>query len=267
MSRIWKACLMAILASGLLVAGCDNQSGDDRDEKKRKQSEAKEPEESADDEQAEAEEEEREADYSRENYVQASAALSCIDSKLGDDAIEDRQKVEENMLGKYGFDRESYAAAEEEFSDDEEVTARIDSELEDCDEKQARKLAGLADESSDNEEKTDEGGDDRAQAEPKPAYVGSLSGSKSDFSNFDRAKLTVTVSDDFSANGDFKGSREKGFRISLDGEVSKDNKLKLSGSEGKNEVNVEGRLKASGTRVEVSGTLWEKDFSTTMKLN
>lgn len=257
MSRIWKACLMAMLASGLLLTSCEDKAGDETetDEQKQEKSEAEEPEEA-----------EEEAEYSREDYVQASAALSCIDSELEEDAIEDREELEQNVLGKYGFDQESYAAADEEFADDEEVTSSIESELEECDEEQARKLAGLADE-EEKEGNEDEGQNKQAEAKPKPAYVGSMSAEKKDFSDFQRAKLSVTVSDDFSANGNFTGAREKGFRISLDGEVSKDNELKLSGSKGKNEVNVEGKLKESGTRVEVSGTLWDKNFTTTMKLN
>ncbi|MFB6351294.1 MAG: hypothetical protein ABEN55_08025, partial [Bradymonadaceae bacterium] len=78
----------------------------------------------------------------------------------------------------------------------------------------------------------------------------------------------VTINKDFSANGDFTGAREKGFRVPLKGKVTEDNRLKLSGTaaDGKNQVNVEGSLKNDGTMAEVSGSMWDKKFSTTIKL-
>ncbi|MFB6351295.1 MAG: hypothetical protein ABEN55_08030, partial [Bradymonadaceae bacterium] len=112
-------------------------------------------------------------------YVQAAAALSCIDSKLGDD-LENRDKVEKDVLGKYGFDQSSYDKADSKFADKNAVKSEIESKLEDCDKAHAKKLAGL------NEEGGEEAKQEEAKAKPKPmpAYVGSLSGEKSDASGF-----------------------------------------------------------------------------------
>ena len=264
MSRIWNICLLVLVAAGLTVAGCDKKGAGDKETKEQKseKSEADEPKEAQKEEEAEETEEEEEAEFSQEDYVQASAELSCIDSKLGEDQIEDREKVDENVLGKYGFDEDSYAKAEEKFAENEEANKAIETKLEECDEETAKKFAGLTDSEGEEGDK-----EEKAKPAPKPNFTGTLSGTKENASGFERAELKVTVRNDFSASGKFSGRREgKGFRISLNGEVTKDNQLKLSGADGKNKVDVSGPLKSKHALADVSGSVWEKKFSTALKL-
>ncbi len=270
--RRWTS-MLGIVAIGAAVAlvGCDRQ--DQQDGEKGEKAEAPSAEESA--EQAEQEQaEEEETEYSREDYLQVSYELSCIDAELAEDEL-DLEGVEQDVLGKYGFDAETYEQAENEFGDDQEVTDEIDSKLEECTSEKAREFAGL----SEQEDGEGEGGDDgqaesaneggsQGGSQPKPATVGTISSTIEESAGFSRAELKLTVRDDFSANGTFKGRREgKGFQVSLDGEVSEDNSLSLSGTSGKNEVSVSGPLKDSGATAEISGTIWERKFSTTMQLD
>lgn len=268
MSRIWKIGLVVFAASGLLLAGCEKEGGSDKETKEQKEekSRAEEPKEESGEEEKKAEKEES-ADYSQEDYVQAAAELSCIDSKLGDDKIEDRQKVDKNVLGKYGFDQETYEKADSALADKDAVKTKIDKQLEDCTKQKAMTFAGMEDSGDDGESEEQAEKAEESKPDPKPAYVGSLSGKKQKASGFDRVKLDVTISKDFSANGNFVGSREgKGFRVPLEGKVTRDNKLSLSGSKGKNEVTVEGNVKKGGMMTEVSGAIWDSKFSTTMKV-
>jgi hypothetical protein len=263
---------MLIAGALLASAGCDSQGQQGDQKKKAEKSEAEEPKEAEQEqEQSDEEQAETEAEYAEEDYVQASYELSCVESELSEDEVE-FEKVEKDILGKYGFDQKTYESADEEYGESDEVSGKIDSKLEDCTTEQARQFAGMGEqEESEKEDSGEKQGSEKAEGSsgsPKPANVGTMSKTIEGSAGFERAELKVTVREDFSANGTFSGRREgKGFRISLDGKVSDDNDLSLSGSSGKNDVSVDGKLKESGTKAKVSGSLWERQFTTTMSLN
>jgi hypothetical protein len=256
----------------MACAGCDRQGQKGDQNKKAEKSKAEKPAEEAEQKQQQSDEEKAEAEYSQDDYIQASYEMTCVESELSEDEVE-LDQVEQDILGKYGFDQETYEAADEEFGDSDEVSEKVDSKLEDCTTEQARQFAGTdkKEGSEDDADDGEQGGSDNSKGSspsPKPANVGTMSTTIEGAADFERAELKVTVRDDFSANGTFSGRREgKGFRISLDGKVSKDNNLSLTGSSGKNEVSVDGKLEGSGTKAKVSGSIWERQFTTTMSLN
>lgn len=260
MSRIWKVCGIALLALGLFVPACKKKGGDSGDEakkEKKEKSEAEEPKEEEKKAEKEAEEEDAGSEMSQTDYVDAAVELACVDMKLKGDDV-DSKKIKEEILGKYGFDKETYAKAEKEFAEAEEVKKEIDSSLEECTEEKAKKFAGMAD--------GEEGEKEEKKAAPKPARTGTMKAKVGGTGGFKNAELRLTVTEDFSSHGAFKGKREgKGFRVSLEGEVTKDNKLSLSGSEGKNNVDVKGTLSGDGANVTVSGSVWDRKFSVAME--
>ncbi len=276
MRRVTSTLLSLFVGVSLVCTGCDRQGQQNGQKKKAEESKAEGPAEEAEQEQQQPDgkkEDKAEAEYSQDDYVQASYELACVESELSEDEVA-LEQVEQDILGKYGFDQETYQAADEEFGDSDEVSEKIDSKLEDCTTEQARKFAGTDEQEDGDEEEAsggEQGGSEKSKGSspsPKPANVGTMSKTIEGSAGFERAELKVTVRDDFSANGTFTGRREgKGFRVSLDGKVTKDNNLTLSGSSGKNDVSVEGKLKESGTKAKVSGSIWERQFTTTMSLN
>ena len=187
------------------------------------------------------------APIEKETYVDTTFELSCIEEELGEDI--DMEETEKKFYDRKDISAEAYDMAEEFFSDKEDINDTIKSRMEDdCTKANARSYAGLE--------------------EPGPAYTGSLSGSVSGQAGFGKAQLRITVSDDFSASGKMSGKREgNGFRIPLEGKVSKNNNLSLSGSSGQNNVEVSGKLTSGGTRANVSGSLFGRDFNVTINAN
>jgi hypothetical protein len=174
----------------------------------------------------------------------------------------DMKKVEESILGKYGFEPDSYKKAEKKYGEDEEVSKKIDTMLEECTAEKAKAFAGMGEEAG-TEKKKEEA---KAKPAPTPPVTGRLTAKVEGKSGFEKAELTVMVSKDYTVSGNFSGRREgKGFSLSLSGDLSKDdNQLSLTGESGKNNVEVKGTLSKSGASTKVTGSIWEQAFSASM---
>lgn len=255
MNTWFRRCFVLLAALGLLLPACDRLTGTSDDE----EAEAEEAEEEGEEEESEEEKEQKveieldAVDFTKDDYVSASYELACIDAEL--DAEEndelDMDEVKTDILGKYAFDEETYGKADKAWGEKDDIKDKIDENLEECDEEKAKKFAGLVKE------------EEKPKAAPKPKSTGSFEAQTSG-QGFDNAVLKLNVSEDFKAYGSFRGKREKGFRIPFKGSVSKSNKISASGSKGGNSVKISGRVLDSGARVEVTGSVWDRNFSLSM---
>lgn len=188
------------------------------------------------------------APIEKKTYVDATFRLSCIDEELGDDI--EMEKAEKHVYDAQDLDEDTYTMAEEFFSDKEGVNDEIKSRMEDeCTKARARIYAGLS--------------------KPGPAYTGSLQGSASGQGGFGTAKLKLTISDDYSVFGNFQGTREgKGFRIPLEGKISKNDNLSVQGSSGQNSVSISGKVSSGGSaNTSLSGSIFGRDVSLSIRAN
>lgn len=284
----WTMCALLIGLLGTAGPGCDilkeatqqgeegndeaekaereEQEGEEEDGEEKEDEDKDKPEETADadDEKDAGSEDGSETEVAvveKEDYVQASVELACVDMKLGENDKIDLGGVEKEILGTYGFDDKSFSAAGDKFDGEDEVDTTIEEKLEDCTEEQAKRYAGIIEGESERSEQ-----EEKPEPEPTPKSVGNFRAQISNSAGFDNATLQIAVKENFNVRGTFRGSREgKGFRIPFSGRASKSNEVNANGSDSGNRVSVTGDVGPSGVSAELSGTIWDKDFRTTME--
>jgi len=239
----------------------EQQSEEETEGKEEGEEELRRDEEPDDEEEERAAEgEENEAEFDQEDYVKASAELACVDMKLSESETIDLDEVEKEILGKYGFDEETFDAAGDEFDGTGEVDSAVEERLEECDEAQAKTYAGIADEGGDDSEEQKQ----EERPDPKPKSTGSFNAEFSKKAGFEKGIVQLSISDDFELRGSFRGSRSgSGFRVPFDGNVTKTNQLKAHGRDSGNEVTVTGEVGSDAVSLELSGKVVDERFQVT----
>lgn len=266
----WMLCALLVALIGFAGPGCDilkQASGGGGDEEQADTEEGdeegddEEDEDEEDDDEDEEEEDAGDGKLSLDDYVETSVKLACVESELGEEDKIDLEEVEEEILGEYGFDSDSYEDAEERFDGVDEVDSKIEKGMEDCTTEKAKKYAGLIEGDSEEEE-------EKAEAPQTPKSTGSFKGRIANQAGFNTAILQVTVSKDWSLNGSIRGKRDgESFRVSFNGRVNKSNRISASGSKGGDRVNVSGTVTKHGVEATVRGSIGGSNFSTSIRAN
>lgn len=261
MRRMTAVFSSLVLLTAFASTACDRGGGGGSKEKAESKSAEKKGAMKKEEKKAEKEgkeKKEEETSLSKDDYVQASVELSCVDEHLskGDDV--DLAKVESDILGNYGMDQKAYKKAQKKFSGDDALAKKVEKKLEDCNEKKAREYAGL----EEGKEGAKKEGKAKEKEPAKPPVTGKFEGTISNQAGFDEAKLTVRVENDFDTRFSFKGKREgKGFNISGSGKIDKNGELDVTASSGKNNIQLVGKVASGSKEVNVKGKIWEKSFS------
>lgn len=266
--------LTAMFSSiALLVAcgttACERGGGGGGDEKAESKQAAKKKTKEKKTKKAEKDEKKEKSEVSKEDYVQASVQLACVDEYLGGNDEVDSKKVESDILGSFGMDQKAFVKAQNKYSGDEKLSKKVEKQLEECTKKDAKKYAGMMKADAGDDGDGSEGSDEGEKKEPaKPPATGKFDGTISGQSGFDQAKLTIRVENDFDTRFSFKGKREgKGFNISGTGKIDKNGDVDLSASSGKNEIELVGQVTSSKKEVNVKGKIWDKSFSANINVN
>lgn len=255
MRRIAEFAVLALLAGGLVLTGCDEPEEEPAD-----QEEAAEEPVAQDDEPAE-EEAAEEPEFDEDMFVLAAYETRCVDQQLEDE--DEIAEIREEIYARYGFTDDSYDEASDHFEGDESVELQVDTRMEQCDEERARGFAeeGAGDldddqpeEEADDEEEADEQ-EAAAQPDPEPMVTGTFETSITD-AGFEETNLELQIRPNFDVRGEFRGERNgEDFLIPISGEVSEDDQLQASGERGGHSIDIDGSLHPQGAEGEISGDI------------
>lgn len=197
----------------------------------------------------------------QENYAAALFEVTCVRAKVAD--TEKQKAIVDEVYARYGFDGESFAAAQEKMKADTTISAALSSKMEGCTSEMAEGFAkadagtnaGTTGETTKGEET------DKPKAPAKAWKSGAYADGAIKGGNLEGAKMRLKINDDGKVSGSFQGKREgKGFSIPVNGEISKDGKFTATGNRGPNNARVTGRYKSGQVQGAIQGTINKQGF-------
>lgn len=263
MKRTLEILLIGLLAGGLLT-GCPKKDDEKAETDEPSTAKQEEPETAAQEEEEEEEEEEEAAEVDQENYLKAAYEVTCVRAKVED--TEKQKEILAEVYPRYGFTQESFDEAQAAMKDNETIKVSLESKMESCTPEVAAGFAKAGAEGAEGDEATEEEGKEEGKQETKKPARKWKSGTFKDNSvkggaKFSKVKLMVNITDEGKVLGKVQGTREgKGFRIGLNGEISKDGTLQASGNQGKNNARIKGRYKDGKLIGSIQGSINQKGF-------
>ena len=202
-----------------------------------------------------------------ENYNAALFEMTCVRAKVED--TEKQKSIIEEVYARYGFDEESFNAAQTQMKDKPDVAAALTAKMNDCTPELAESFAQAPAEGT-NAGTTGAAAADDAKPDDKkkPAAKAWKAGAYSDGAvkggNLEAAQLRIKVNDDGKVAGSFQGKREgKGFSIPVTGEMGKSGTFTASGNRGPNNARITGRYKSGQLQGGIQGTINKQGFRVT----
>ncbi|MFB6264457.1 MAG: hypothetical protein ABEL76_12665 [Bradymonadaceae bacterium] len=242
------AAILTLIAG---VAGCEKSSSDGGEEAAAKGSEATSQKQVEDDDDPEST---GSTDVSKKTYVKATARLACVDMKLRDKYNVD--KLERKVFQKLGIDSKGFQAAEAEYASDAKLEKKIEAKIENCTEEKAETYAGVTGGGGGAAETQKEKKKKKGEQKDRPAMVGTIEGEVAGEGPFDVVRATISIEPDFTASGSvIVETQGRTIEVPVEGEVSDNDHLQLSGKRNGETVDVEGELTPARGSLEISGTI------------
>lgn len=198
-------------------------------------------------------------------FTKAYYEVTCVQSKIDD--IEKQKAIIAEILPRYGFTDETYAAARTQLEGKENIKLVLASRMANCTKEAAMAFvsAGGADADMAADMPADMAADMPADkpkpVKPQPAYVGKLFARGLAAGDITQTEVMLNIQKDFLVLGSFKGLRDgKRFTISLRGNVDRGGSINMSGTMGTNRVDLRGTLTKNGASGTLSGSIYGKDF-------
>lgn len=261
MKRTLEILLIGLMAGGLLT-GCPKKGGDEGTETNSATAEQAENNTTAEEPAETTAEVEEEPEVDQENYANALFEVSCVRAQVED--TEQQKTIIDEVYARYGFDGESFAAAQTAMAGKADIDAALKSKMEKCTPELAAGFAKAGEEAGTNGA-TNAGEEDKKEEVKKAPAKSWKSGGFADNGvtggGLEMGKLRINITDEGKVTGAFQGKREgKGFSIPLKGEISKDGSFKASGNKGPNNARVNGRYKSNTLTGAIQGSINKKGY-------
>lgn len=201
-------------------------------------------------------------------FIKAYYEVTCVQTKVDD--IEKQKGIIAEILPRYGFTDESYAAGKTQLEGKENIKISLTERMKSCTKEAALAFVAAGGDMADMAPAADMAADmapDMAEdpkkpAKPQPAYVGKLAARGLAAGDVTQTELMLNIQKDFLVLGSFKGLRDgKRFTISLRGNVDKSGSMLLNGSMGTNRVTLRGKLTKSGASGSLDGSIYSKPLN------
>lgn len=201
-------------------------------------------------------------------FIKAYYEVTCVQTKVDD--IEKQKGIIAEILPRYGFTDESYAAGKTQLEGKENIKISLTERMKSCTKEAALAFVAAGGDMADMAPAADMGADmapdmaadPKKPAKPQPAYVGKLAARGLAAGDVTQTELTLNIQKDFLVLGSFKGLRDgKRFTISLRGNVDKSGSMLLNGSMGTNRVTLRGKLTKSGASGSLDGSIYAKPLN------
>ena len=192
------------------------------------------------------------------NYNKALFERTCVTAKIED--VEKQKAIIAEINARYGFDDTTWTAAAEAMKDKPEVQSALETKMKDCTPEMAEGFAKADGAEGDKPAEDGKEGGDKPKAPAKVwkegAYSAAVNGG-----GMQNTKIDIKINADGKVTARLQGKREdKGFSIPATGEIGKDGKFTLSGSQAQNNARVSGTFKSGQITGTITGSVHKKPF-------
>lgn len=199
-------------------------------------------------------------------FIKGLYEVTCVQGRIED--TEKQKTIIEEVYARYGFDADSFKAAQASVGEKENVKAALKIRMEKCTSVEvAEGFAKAGDEVEGDEETSKK--DEVKKPSRKFSVSSSYTARGMRMGDFNQGEIKISFTSRNTASGQFKIKGDGVLvKISLKGSISKDGSFNLRGSKGsKNNITVKGTAKGKSANGSLSGKINDKSVSSSFTAN